>query len=180
MKPTKSNPLWWKLGFRLIRVKVSFGVCICVYFRSWESGQNAITYWYLDVFIYRWGFVAISPLGSVLVTRVVNPTPSPGALSHHLHHHSVTQILLDKITTLSHTPSPPPASLVPPTSTNHDPPMGVIQWLSCISLLLGGPPFPLGVRSLTFWQRMKVSRQKAGVGLANVGVKRPASSSGSG
>lgn len=155
-------------------------MCIFVCFRSWGAGQNAIIYWYLHVFIYLWGFVAISRLGCVLFTRVVSPTPSPGALSHHLHHHSVTQIFLDKITTLSYTTSPPAASLVPPTSTNHDPPMGVIQWLSCISLLLGGPPFPLGVRSLTFWQRMKVSHQKAGVGLANVGVKRPASSSGSG
>lgn len=60
-------------------------------------------------------------------------------LSRHLHHRSVTQLLLDKITTPSYTPSPPPTSLVPPTSTNHDPPMGVIQWLSCISLLVGAP-----------------------------------------
>lgn len=60
-------------------------------------------------------------------------------LSRHLHHRSVTKLLLDKITTLSYTPSPPPTSLVPPTSTNHDPPMGVIQWLSCISLLVGAP-----------------------------------------
>lgn len=77
---------------------------------------------------------------TVLVTTVASPDWHHLAeLSRHLHHRSVTQLLLDKITTPSYTPSPPPTSLVPPTSTNHDPPMGVIQWLSCISLLVGAP-----------------------------------------
>lgn len=41
-----------------------------------------------------------------------------------IHHLSVTQLLLGKITIRGNTP---PVSFVPPTSTNHDPPMGVIQ-----------------------------------------------------
>lgn len=47
-------------------------------------------------------------------------------LSRHVHHLSITPLLLDKITIPGYSPSPPP-SLVQPTSTNHDPPMGVIQ-----------------------------------------------------
>lgn len=68
----------------------------------------------------------------------------------HLHHHSVTQILLDKITILIYTASPrPPPSLVPPTATNHDPPHGGHTMTVMHIIIGGGPPSPLGVRSLT-------------------------------
>lgn len=163
----KSNPsLQWTLRFSF-RVEINFGLWFCMSFRFWETGKYSNKYRYFCSFIYRWGIVIVSPLRSVLIT------------SHHPHHCSVT-LLLDKITTLGYTPSPPPPSLVPPTSTNHDPPMGGSYNDCHASHYWWGPPFPLGVHSLTFWQRMKVSRQRAGVGLADVGVKRPASSSGSG
>lgn len=48
-------------------------------------------------------------------------------LSRQRHLLSGTRLLLDKITSPVTRPVPPPPFLVPPTSTNHDPPMGVIQ-----------------------------------------------------
>lgn len=101
--------------------------------RSWGTGRNAITRTYFDICIYR--FWICRRFAATFCSHWHHLTELAG----HLHPRSVTQLLLDKITALSYTPSPPPASLVPPTSTNHDPPMGVIQWLSCISLLVGAP-----------------------------------------
>lgn len=59
-----------------------------------------------------------------IIAAVVSPYGQDVLRSLSIHHLSVTQLLLDKITIRGYTPS---VSFVPPTSTNHDPPMGVIQ-----------------------------------------------------
>lgn len=87
---------------------------------------------------------------------------SPVELSHPHRHHSVTQLLLDKITEIlsyaANAPLPCPTHLNQPW-----PPHGGHTMTVMHIIIGGGPPSPLGVRSLTSRQRMKVSRLGRGL-----------------
>lgn len=102
-------------------------MCVRVCWGS-DADEQEETYPHTDILSYLMaGNVMVTLLRPFLVAVAVSPNGRGVLRSLSIHHLSVTQLLLDKITILGYTPSPPPVSFVPPTSTNHDPPMGVIQ-----------------------------------------------------